>query len=140
MSREQEILDSLAGLALFADLGRAELESVAHIFSEEWHPQGERIIRQGFTGTGFYVILDGEVQVLVDGEERATLGRGEFFGEMSVVLDQPPVADIVALRPLRSMHLAGPALESFLVDHPRVMYRMLQAVARRLRNANLWRS
>jgi CRP-like cAMP-binding protein len=140
VGRDQQTLDSLAGLALFADLARPELETVAHTFSEEWHPQGERIIRQGFTGTGFYVILEGEVSVHVDGQRRATLGRGDFFGEVSVLLGEPPVADVVALGALRCLHLAGPDVEPFLVDHPRVMYRMLQAEARRLRNANLWRS
>ena len=140
MSREQQIVDALAGLALFADLGRPELETIAHTFSEEWHAEGERIIRQEFTGTGFYVILEGEVAVLVDGQERATLGRGDFFGEVSVLLGQPPVADVVSLRPLRCLQLPGPALEPFLIEHPRVAYRMLQAEARRLRNANLWRN
>ena len=135
-----EIPDLLAGLALFADLNRPQLEGVAHTFAEEWYPEGQRILRQGFTGTGFYVIIDGEAAVRVDGEDRATLGRGDFFGEVSVLLEEPPVADVVALRPLRCLHLAGPAVHEFLLAHPPLMYRMLQAQARRLRNANRWRS
>lgn len=135
-----DVTDVLAGLALFADLKRPQLEGVAHTFAEEWYPEGQRILRQGFTGTGFYVILDGEAVVRVDGADRATLSRGDFFGEVSVLLDEPPVADVVALRPLRCLHLAGPAVHDFLVAHPPVMYRMLQAQARRLRNANRWRS
>ena len=140
MNREHQLFDSLAGLGLFADLSRPQIESVVHTFAEEWHPEGERILRQGFTGTGFYVILDGEVSVRVDGEERARLGRGDFFGEVSVLLGEPPVADVLADSPVRVLHLAGPDVEQFLVHHPRVMYRMLQAQARRLRTANLWRS
>jgi len=50
------------------------------------------------------------------------------------------VADIVALRPLRCLVLGGPDTEPFLNSYPRVMYRMLQAQARRLRNASQWRS
>jgi CRP-like cAMP-binding protein len=68
------------------------------------------------------------------------LGRGEFFGEVSVLLGEVPTADVVALRPLRCLVLSGPDTEPFLLSHPRVMYRILQAQARRLRNANLWRS
>ncbi|HET7678031.1 MAG TPA: cyclic nucleotide-binding domain-containing protein [Candidatus Limnocylindrales bacterium] len=139
MATAEEIVDALAGLALFADLGRPELESVAHTFEEAWFPEGQRILRQGFSGTGFYVILEGEVAVKVDGEDRAHLGRGDFFGEASILLGEAPLADIVALRPLRCLHLAGPALQGFLVAHPRVMYRMLVDQTRRLRNANLWR-
>jgi CRP-like cAMP-binding protein len=139
-SRQQQMYDSLAGLSLFADLSGPQIESVAHHFAEEWHPAGQRVLRQGFSGTGLYVILEGEASVQVDSQERAKLGRGDFFGEVSVLLGEPPVADVTALTPLRVLHLPGPEVQSFLLDHPRVMYRMLQAQARRLRNANLWRS
>ena len=134
-----ELVDLLARLALFADLSRPQLERAAHTFEEAVFPDGQRILRQGFQGTGFYVILDGEVAIRIDGEDRATLARGEFFGEVSVLLGDPPVADVVALRPLRVLHLPGPQLEPFLTAHPTVMYRMLQAQARRLRAANRWR-
>jgi len=59
---------------------------------------------------------------------------------VSILLGEPPVADVVALRPMSCLVIAGPQVEAFLVAHPRVMYRMLQAQARRLRNANRWRS
>jgi CRP-like cAMP-binding protein len=98
------------------------------------------VIREGLTGSAFHVILDGEAQIVVDGTPRVTLGRGEFFGDVSILLGEPPVADVVALRPLRCLVIPGPQVEGFLVAHPRVMYRMLQAVARRLRNALRWRS
>ena len=49
--------------------------------SEESFAAGQRILRQGFSGSGFFVILDGEVSVRVDGVDVARLARGEFFGE-----------------------------------------------------------
>ena len=140
MATRDEIADTLAGFAMFADLSTAQLQQVAHTFEEAVYPEGERILRQGLTGSGFFVILDGEAAIVVDGQQRATLGRGEFFGEVSILLGEPPVADVVALRPMRCLVLSGPAVETFLVAHPQVMYRMLQAQARRLRNANRWRS
>jgi CRP-like cAMP-binding protein len=139
-SSNREIVDQLASMTLFGDLNRAQLEAVAHTFDEEWFSDGQRILRQGFTGTGFYVILEGEAAVRIDGVDRATLGKGDFFGDISILLGQPPVADIVALRPLRCLVLGGPELEHFLNSYPRVMYRMLQSVARRLSNATQWRS
>lgn len=140
MAGSDDVVDTIAGFGLFADLSTPQLEAVAHTFEERWFPEGERVLRQGLTGSGFYVILDGSCSVRVDGEERATLGRGEFFGEVSILLGESPVADVVALGPLRCLVLSGPEVEGFLVGHPRVMYRMLQASARRLRNANRWRS
>ncbi|MDQ6795159.1 MAG: cyclic nucleotide-binding domain-containing protein [Chloroflexota bacterium] len=140
MATREEIVDAMAGMALFADLASPQLQGVAHRFEERFFPEGERILRQGISGSAFYVILDGEAQVVVDGTPRATLGRGEFFGEVSILLGDPPVADVVALRPLRCLVLGGPDVQAFLLDHPAVMFRMLQAQARRLRNANRWRS
>ena len=140
MAGQEEVVDSIASFALFADLDQAQLEGIAHIFEEVVFGVGERVLRQGLTGSGFHVILDGEAVVVVDGTERARLARGEFFGEVSIILGESPIADVVAVRPLRCLVLAGPRVESFLVEHPRVMYRMLQAQARRLRAANRWRS
>jgi CRP/FNR family transcriptional regulator, cyclic AMP receptor protein len=134
------MVDLLAGMALFADLQRPELESVAHTFDEEVFSEDQRIIRQGFQGANFYVILEGEAAVRVNGQDLATLARGDFFGEVSVLLGEPPTADIVALRSMRCLVLAGAEVPAFLVGHPRVMLRMLQAEARRLRATIEWRS
>jgi len=136
----RDIVDTLAGLTLFGDLSRPQLEAVAHTFDEQWFSEGQRILRQGFTGTGLYVILEGQASVRIDGVDRATLGKGDFFGDISILLGEPPVADVVALQPLRCLVLGGPDTEPFLNSYPRVIYRMLQSVARRLRNANQWRS
>ena len=137
---DSDVVDVLAQLSLFSDLPRPQLEAVAHTFEEEVFAEGQRVIRQGFAGTGFFIIIDGEAAVRVNGEDAATLTRGDFFGEVSVLLGEPPIADIVATRPLRCLVLAGGDLEGFLVEYPRVLYRMVQAQARRLRSAMQWRS
>ena len=133
---QNQILDALAGLTLFSDLDRPGLMAVAHTLSEESFPEGQRILRQGFSGGGFFIILEGEVAVRVDDAEVATLGKGDFFGEISLLLGEPPIADVVASTPVRALQLAGPDLRDFLLTHPPVMYRMLQAVSRRLDRAN----
>ncbi len=133
-------MDAIAGFSLFADLTDPQLTGIVHIFEEAMFAEGERVLRQGLMGSGFHVILDGEAAIVIDGTERARLARGDYFGEISIILGESPIADVVALRPLRCLVLAGPRVEAFLLDHPRVMYRMLQVQARRLRAANRWRS
>ena len=140
MAARDELIDAIAGFGLFADLSSAQLEGVAHTFEEVAYAEGQKVLHQGLTGSGFHVILEGEAAVIVDGEERARLARGDFFGEVSIFLGEAPIADVVATRPLRCLLLAGPRVEPFLIAHPRVMYRMLQVQARRLRAANRWRS
>jgi CRP-like cAMP-binding protein len=140
VAERNEVVDVLAGLSLFADLPRPQLEAVAHTFDEDFFPEGQRVLRQGFTGSGFYVIVEGDAAVRVNGEDLARLSRGDFFGEISVLLGEPPTADVIALAPLRCLVLPGTQLEEFLVDHPRVAFRMVQTLARRLRSTIQWRS
>ncbi len=140
MAGTDQIVDTLAAFTMFADLSRPQLETVAHVFEEAFFPEGQKILRQGLTGSGFYVILEGECAIIVDGTQRSTLTRGDFFGEVSVLLGEAPSADVVALTPVRCLVVGGSRVEDFLVANPRVMFRMLQAQARRLRDANRWRS
>ena len=135
-SMPDEAVDLISSLTLFSDLGGPQLEAISHIFEEATFAPGQRILRQGITGSNFYVVVDGEAAVKIDGEERANIGRGDFFGEMSLLLGSAPTADVTARTPLRCLVLAGPELHGFLDKYPTVMYRMLVAMARRLSAAN----
>jgi CRP-like cAMP-binding protein len=136
----EDLAGNLGRFNLFADLGRPQLEAIADTDWERWFSDGERILRRGMSGSGFYVVLEGEAIVEVDGEERNRVGTGDFFGEVSTLLGADPTADIVAAGPLRCLEIPGPKLEAFLLDYPRVMLRMLQTEARRLREALAWQS
>ncbi len=140
MDVRDDVVDILAGFALFADLATPELESVVQTFDEAWFKEGERVLRQGLSGSGFYVILDGTASIRVDGKDRSSLRPGDYFGEISCLLGEPPVADIIADHALRCLVLPGEQLEGFLVGHPRVLFRLLQGEARKVRNTTRWLS
>lgn len=135
----ENLVETLARLSLFADLSHPKLEGLAHAASEEMFAEGQRVLRQGMTGGGFYVILEGEASVVIDGQERARLTRGDFFGEISILTDEPPAADVIATTVLRCLTIPDNELKAFMLKQPNVMYRMLQVEARRLRAANVWR-
>ena len=139
MSATDDTVEVIGGLTLFADLTLPGLEAVAHTLGEAAFPPATRVLRRDLSGAAFYVIRDGEATVSLDGRELAKLGRGDFFGEISVLTGQPPAADVVATTLLRCFTLPGPEVEQFLLGHPTVMLRMLQAEARRLLVANTWR-
>ena len=134
MNGSHELTESLAGLALFADLRAPELEVIANPDWERRFAEGERVLRKGFSGSGFYVILDGEAGVEIEGREPRLLRRGDFFGEVSTLLGSNPTADVVARTQLHCLEIPGPDLEKFLLSYPRVMLRMLQTVTRRLQD------
>lgn len=134
MAAHDDLVRSLAGLALFADLTDPDLEAIADPERERSFGASERVLRKGLSGAAFYVILDGEAAVEIEGLEPRTLRRGDFFGEVSTLLACRPTADVVARTPLHCLEIPGPRLEEFLLAYPRVTYRMLQTVTRRLRD------
>jgi CRP-like cAMP-binding protein len=140
MPNGEDLVDTLRRFNLFADLDRAQLEAIADPDSERSFAAGERILRRGMSGTGFYVILEGEATVTLGGEELNRLRQGDFFGEISTLLDEPLTADVTADTPVRVLEIAGPRLEAFLISYPQVMFRMLVTEARRLQEVLAWRS
>jgi CRP-like cAMP-binding protein len=140
MAVRDDVVNTIAAFSLFADLNGPQLEEVAHLFDETFFGEGERILRQGVSGSGFYIILEGTAAIRVNGVERSSLKAGDYFGEISCLLGEVPVADIVATTPLRCLVLPASQLEGFLTAHPRVMYRLLQGEARKLKNTTKWLS
>lgn len=76
---------ALAQVPLFAQCSRKELEFITTRTDEVTAPVGTRLTCQGRRGDAFYVLLDGQVDVVVDGERRRTLVTGDFFGEISML-------------------------------------------------------
>lgn len=132
--------ERLARLALFADLPKAEVEALARRYDEVSFGEGQWVIRRGEMGTALYLIVDGEVGVVIDDEEIATLSTGSFFGEVSLLLGEPAIAGVVTRTPLRCLVIPEPELEDFLLTYPRVMFNMLRTEARRVRSATEWHS
>jgi len=130
------LLGSVSQLALFADLGQAELEDLLPKLHEVTYGEGQWVVRRGQEDVGLHVIVDGEVGVILDDEELATLSRGSFFGEISALLGEPAVADVIARMPLRCLVLPAAEVETFLVANGRVTFRMLQQEARRLQRTD----
>jgi CRP-like cAMP-binding protein len=132
MTGDLALLESVSRLALFADLSQVQLEDVLAVLTEVSYNEGEWVVRRGQSGVGLHIIVDGEVGVVLEDEELATLSRGSFFGEISALLDEPAVADVTARTPLRCLFVSPEEVEGFLLANPKVMFRMLQTEARRL--------
>jgi CRP-like cAMP-binding protein len=92
--------EALKAVPLFSDLADDELAQVASVFKERRFTAGETIIQQGSGAAAFFVIATGEAKVLVDGEERRTLGPGDHFGEMALIDAGTRTATVIAAGPV----------------------------------------
>jgi CRP-like cAMP-binding protein len=123
----------LAACPLFTGIGADELQMVAETAAEVEFPAGAVIARAGEIGTGFFIVVDGRVRVIRDAQVIATLGAGEFFGELSVLDGQPRNAQVVAEEPTRCLALPTWEFERVLLEHPQLALAILRGLARRLR-------
>jgi CRP-like cAMP-binding protein len=124
----------LAAARLFDGVDAEGMDRIASVAVEVEFPADHVIARQGEIGTGFFVIVDGGVRVVRDGETIATLGPGDFFGELSILDGRPRVAQVVADGPTTCLALASWDFEAVLLAEPRVSLSILRGLAGRLRD------
>lgn len=94
-------LEFLRSTTLFAGVPRASLERVAEIAKEKRHDAGKVIVRQDGQAHAFHLIVEGQVDVAADGVHIATLGPGEYFGEIAVAQGVRRTATVSAHTPVR---------------------------------------
>lgn len=124
----------LASARLFAGIDEEGLGRIGDRTIEVDFPDGHVIARQGEVGTGFFVIASGGANVIRDGRTIATLGAGDFFGELSVLDGRPRVAHVVAVGPTTCLALSTWDFEAVVTEQPKVALAVLRGLAGRLRD------
>jgi CRP-like cAMP-binding protein len=138
--REERLSDGsrvaeLSKVPLFSHCSKRELQTVASAAKEVRHRGGHVIAREGETGIGFFLILDGTAEVTIGGQRRATLEPGDFFGEISLLDNGTRTATVTATSPIVLLALTSWVFRGLVRDHPTIALNMLRVVAARLRSA-----
>lgn len=98
---------------MFASLGPAELERLARTLDQESVGPGTAVCVQGEPGKRFYLVERGTARVVRDGHDVASLGTGDFFGEIALLRDIPRTATVEAVSELDLLFLErGPFLDA----------------------------
>jgi len=130
------IVEMLQNTPVWSGLTSQDLGLVAKYSEERKVETGQTILKKGAPGDGFYLLLDGAVEVRSGAETLSKLGPGQFFGEMAIFDNQPRSADIVTVEPSRILFLSANAFKTLLFANPKIGLKMLQELTRRLRNTN----
>jgi CRP-like cAMP-binding protein len=125
----------LAKVSLFDGLSRKELQTIQRSAKEVNFPAGRTIVSEGATGIGFHMIVTGKAKVTLKGRTRATLGAGDYFGEMSLIDRGPRSATVTAATDVQTLSLASWSFLSILDKNPTISRKLLTELCRRLRIA-----
>jgi len=143
---DDALVQTLSDIDLFEGLSSKVMKHIASEGTTRTFAAGEAVTEEGEGVTGwasfspqgvcFYVILEGAADVAVDGEHRATMGAGQYFGETSLIDGKPRSATVVAGPDgMKAFALTAWAFKPILEEHPSVAMTMLQVLAGRLRAA-----
>jgi CRP/FNR family transcriptional regulator, cyclic AMP receptor protein len=119
--------DELKQVPLFSDLNQRQLRRLRRSFKERSYRPGTAIVREGeMSGVDFFVILEGEASVTVDGREVGLLGAGDHFGELALIAERVRLSTVTASTPMRCLVMASWNFRKFVNSNPDVSWKLLQ--------------
>jgi CRP-like cAMP-binding protein len=125
-------LDALQNVPFLSHVQRKDLDGLAQTMAEREAPPGKEIVTQGKGGVAFFLILEGQATVVVDGEDRRTLGPGEHFGEIALIVpDIPRTSTVRADTDVRLAALTAWNFKPFVMQNPDVAWALLEEMAKR---------
>jgi pyruvate,water dikinase len=131
----QDPVASLQRVELFAGMDRRQSEQIARLLKERRFAKGETVIMEGSGGAAFFIIESGEASVSSKGVNLATLGRGQYFGEVALIDGGPRSATVTAATDLVCYALTFWEFRPLVERNGTIGWRLLQALAKQLRDA-----
>jgi CRP/FNR family transcriptional regulator/CRP/FNR family cyclic AMP-dependent transcriptional regulator len=133
MANDDPMIKLLGDVDLFEGLAERDLRKILSTSDVEEFEQGAEIVTQDSPGGMFFVVIDGEVEVKVDGQTAAVLPAGKYFGEMSLLDGEPRSASVSARTPVKVLSVWRPNFRPLLHEHPSIAEHLLTVLSRRIR-------
>ncbi len=132
----------LRNVSIFADVDPASMAALERLAELRPFAAGAVVVSQEDRGDALYVLVSGKVKVVLYGDSGREIilsifkTPGDFFGEMSLLDNEPRSATVIADVRSRLLVLSRSDFQAHLERHPRTALRVLQEVSRRLRRAD----
>jgi CRP-like cAMP-binding protein len=126
----------LKSINLFEKLPGAELAHVSRISEEVSFRKGELLMQEGEMGDALYLIVDGEVEIILKKNNKvlARLGKGEPIGEMGILDSAPRSASVIALTDVETLKIEQEAFDELMTDRLEIAQGVIRVLIKRLRN------
>jgi CRP/FNR family transcriptional regulator, cyclic AMP receptor protein len=129
----QSKVERLKAVPLFAGCSKRELEFLSTRMDEVSLPAGKTLMVQGQPTDTFYVLLDGEVEVAVDGRPVRRMTAGDFFGEIGMLDRGDATASVTTTKPSETLALSHAQFRDAIKANEALVLQVMAAMARRLR-------
>jgi len=126
-------IEVLQQVPLFKGLDEKHLRNLSAEFTERRFSEGQELTAEGSGGAGFFVIESGTAKVTVDGEDRRTLGPGDYYGEIALIDGGTRTATITAASDGVAYGLTRWQFKPLLELHGEIAWPLLEAMAQRIR-------
>ena len=130
--RQDTKVAALKRSPLFEGLSRKQLAHLARLTDDLDVPAGTVLCKEGRRGREFFVIIDGEATVTRGGKPVATIGSGDFFGEIALLERVVRTATVSAATPLSFFVISDQAFSAVLNTDPSIERKLLRAMVRHL--------
>jgi len=134
MARQREL--DLGDIWLFSACTAGQLKTIRRQVEEVTIAAGRVLVEEGTVGREFFFIIDGTATVRKGGRKVATLGPGQYFGELSLLDRQPRSATVTADTDMTLLVLDQRRFNGLLDDMPTLAHKLLAAMAQRIRDAD----
>jgi CRP-like cAMP-binding protein len=131
LHKDQKV-EAIKHVPLFSKLSKKGLQEVASVADEIDLPEGKALTREGERGREFFVLLEGQAVVRQNDKQLATLGQGDFLGEIALVTKLPRTATVTTTSPVRALVITDRDFSSLLRRSPEVGQGVLEALGERL--------
>ena len=125
--------DRLKGVPLFSHCSKKELDFLSTRVDELTIPAGKTLLVQGQPTDTFYIVLDGEVEVSVDGRPLKRLKAGDFFGEIGMIDRGLATATVTTTQPAQTLALSHAQFRDAIKGNDALVLQLMAAMAQRLR-------
>jgi CRP/FNR family cyclic AMP-dependent transcriptional regulator len=133
-------IEYIKNVSLFKSLQKNELKLLSTRFTTHEYKKGETVLRELEKSKALYVIVEGEVNVVLETDEIEfvidELRAGQFFGEMAMLDGKPRSADVVCMSDCRMLKLSGKDFYEILELNPSILRSLVLELCDRLRKAN----
>lgn len=134
LRRKSDQLAALRAVPLFASMSDRDLKAVLAGCREELYSDGQAIVREGTPGGPFFLLVEGQAKLTMNGKVKKTYGPGSYFGEIALIDKGPRTATVVAAGNVKALAIASWDFLALCEQDFKIAHKVMMGLAAHVRS------